>query len=419
MSKFIIKGGQSLAGEIVVSGAKNAALKMMAAALLTDETISLQNVPNISDIKTMRDILVNLGAKIEFDKHQMTINCSGVNKGKPDYELVKHMRGSVVIIGPLLTRLDQITIPQPGGCLIGSRSIDTHTRALEQLNVNVEQDKDYYHFKTDGLKGARVILEERSVTATENILMAAVLAKGKTEIRLAAAEPEIENLAGLLKKMGAKIKGAGTAVIEIQGVAKLHGAEQRVIPDRIEAGTFAIAAAVSRGDVRIKNINSNHLDIVLRKFRQANITYKIEDDNTTLNIKPTTIFNPINIDTRPYPGYPTDLQAPLSVLLTQAKGTSKIFETMYEGRLGYVKELEKMGADIKVIDAHTVIINGPTPLYGKKIISFDLRAGATLIIAALIAQGESIIERVELVDRGYDNIDGRLCSLGADIKRVN
>lgn len=419
MSRFIIQGGQSLSGEIEVSGAKNAALKMMAAALLTDEEVYLKNVPDISDIRTMKEILVKLGARINFDQHQMTIDCSGVKADRPDYELVKHMRGSVVIIGPLLSRFGKVVIPQPGGCLIGARSIDTHISALQQLNATVEQDKDYFHFKTDNLKGNKVVLEEMSVTTTENVLMAAVLAKGETEIRLAAAEPEIEDLADMLVKMGAKISGAGTSVIKVQGISKLHGVEHQVIPDRIEAGTFAIAAAVSRGDVRIKKINSSHLNFVLHKFKQANITFDLEDNNTCLHIKPTTIFSPLNIDTRPYPGFPTDLQAPMSVLLTQAKGTSKIFETMYEGRLGYIKELEKMGADITAVDVHTVIINGPTPLYGKEITSFDIRAGATLIIAALIAQDESVIDRVELVDRGYEDIDGRLSKIGAKIKRIN
>lgn len=418
MAKFIIQGGKSLEGEIEVAGAKNAALKMMASALLTDETVQLNHVPDIKDIQTMKAILDKLGASVKFANHTLTINCSGVKKPEPDYQLVKHMRGSVVVIGPLLARFDETKIPQPGGCLIGSRPIDTHINALKQLDVQFEQDQDYYYFKTKGLKGTRVLLDEMSVTATENILMAATLAKGKTEIHLAASEPEIEDLAKMLNKMGAKIKGAGTPVITVEGVKKLHGTEHNVIPDRIEAGTLAIAAAVSRGNVKIKNVIPNHLDIFLQKLKKANVNFTIESSNI-LHIKPTTIFNPINIDTRPYPGYPTDLQAPLSVLLTQANGTSRIFETMYEGRLGYVKELEKMGADIKTLDAHTVVINGPTPLYGKEITSFDIRAGATLIIAALIAQGESVIDRVELVDRGYEKLEERLKKLGAKIKRVD
>lgn len=417
MAKFIIQGGKSLEGEIEVSGAKNAALKMIAAAILTDETVILNHVPDIKDIQTMQAILENLGASVKFADHRMTLNCAGIKKPEPDYQLVKHMRGSVVVIGPLLARFSRTKIPQPGGCLIGSRPIDTHINALKQLNVQFEQDQDYYYFSTKGLRGNRVVLDEMSVTATENVLMAATLAKGTTEIHLAAAEPEVEDLAKMLIKMGAKIKGAGTPVITVEGVKKLHSVEHEVIPDRIEAGTLAIAAAVSRGDVRIKNVIPSHQDIVWQKLKKANVNFVMEDNNI-LHVKPTTIFNPINIDTRPYPGYPTDLQAPLSVLLTQANGTSRIFETMYEGRLGYVKELEKMGAEIKTMDAHTVVINGPTPLYGKAITSFDIRAGATLIIAALIAQGESVIDRIELVDRGYENLDERLRKLGARIKRI-
>ena len=418
MAKFIIQGGKSLSGEVEISGAKNAALKMMAAAILTDDDVVLTNIPDISDIRTMQKVLEKLGAKINFTDHKMVINCSGINDKQPDYKLVKHIRASIVIIGPLVARKEKVVMPQPGGCLIGSRSIDTHTKAIEQLGVEVKLDKDLYHFTNKGLKGTNIVLEEMSVTATENVLMAAVLAKGITEIRLAASEPEIADLAEMLNKMGAKIVGAGTAIIKVEGVKKLNGVEHRVLPDRIEAGTFAIAAAVSRGDVRIKNIIPHHLDFVLHKFKEANINFEIEDNDTVLHIKPTTIFNPINIDTRPYPGYPTDLQSPLSVLLTQAKGTSKMFETMFEGRLGYVKELKKMGADITEIDSHTIIINGPTPLYGKKITSFDLRAGATLIIAAMIAQGESEIDKIELVDRGYEKIELRLNKLGANIKRI-
>lgn len=419
MPKFIIQGGSSLKGEIEVSGAKNSALKLMAAALLTSKDVLLVNVPDIEDIHTMKKILEKLGAKIEFNNHEMHLNCAGVNSYEPDYKLVKKLRASVVVIGALVARFGKAKIPQPGGCIIGSRPIDTHINAFKQLDIEVKEEKDFYLFecKKARLSGAKIILDEMSVTATENALLAAVFADGISEIHLAASEPEIKDLADMLEKMGAKIKGGGTPVIKIQGVDKLTGVEHRIIPDRIEAGTFAIAAAVSRGDVKIKNMIPDYLAIVLKKFKKANITFDIEN-NSTLHIKPTTIFKAVNIDTRPYPGFPTDLQAPISVLFTQAKGTSKIFETMYEGRLGYVKELEKMGADIKKADTHTIIINGPTPLYGKEITSFDIRAGATLIIAALIADGESTIDKIELVDRGYEKIDQRLNNIGAKIERI-
>jgi len=417
MAKFRIKGGISLSGDITVSGAKNAALKMISASLLTDEEVVLTNVPDIDDIRTLLLILEKLGASVDFSDHKVTICCAKVQSSEPDYQLVKHMRGSVVIVGPLLARFGSATIPQPGGCLIGSRPIDTHINAFRQLNVEINQEKDLYKFSTTKLSGNTIVLDEMSVTATENALMAAVLAKGNTEIRLAASEPEIEDLSTMLTTMGAKIKGAGSNTISVQGVSKLRGAQHQVIPDRVEVGTFAIAAAVSRGDVKIHNVIPQHLDSLLHVLHQLNVSHCIEKGNI-LHIKPTTIFKPVHIDTRPYPGYPTDLQAPLSVLLTQANGTSRIFETMYEGRLGYTKELEKMGASIKSIDAHTVTINGPTPLYGKHITSFDIRAGATLIIAAIIAQGESVIDKIELVDRGYEKIEVRLSSIGADIERI-
>jgi len=417
MAKFRIKGGISLSGDIAVGGAKNAALKMISASLLTDEEVILTNVPDIRDIRTLLLILEKLGASVDFLDHKVTICCANVQSSEADYQLVKHMRGSVVIVGPLLARFGSATIPQPGGCLIGSRSIDTHINAFRQLNVEINQEKDLYKFSTTRLSGGTVVLDEMSVTATENALMAAVLAEGNTEIRLGASEPEIEDLSTMLNAMGAKIKGAGSNTISVQGVGKLNGVQHQVIPDRIEVGTFAIAAAVSRGDVKIHNVIPQHLDSFLHVLHQLNVAHSIENGNI-LHIKPTTIFEPIYIDTRPYPGYPTDLQAPLSVLLTQANGTSRIFETMYEGRLGYTKELEKMGASIKTVDAHTVAISGPTPLYGKHITSFDIRAGATLIIAALIAQGESMIGKIELVDRGYENIENRLRSIGADIERI-
>ncbi len=419
MAQFKITGGQSLEGEITVGGAKNAALKLMAASLMTPETVTLHNVPDIRDIRTMINIIQDMGGEVTMADHTVTLNCADIS-GKPDYQLVKHMRASAVIIGPLVARFGSVRIPQPGGCLLGARPIDTHIHALEQLGVTCLEDGDYFEFAVPqgALTGGKVILDEMSVTATENVLMAASLARGKSEIHLAASEPEIINLAELLQIMGARISGAGTSIIRIEGAGQLAGAEHGIIPDRIEAGTFAIAAAVSRGEVRIKNINPNHLEIVLKKMEQANVQYILEDDGTVLHVKPTTILNPVSVDTRPYPGFPTDLQAPFSVLMTQAKGTSKIFETMYDGRLGYATELAKMGADVSTADAHTLIVHGPTPLYGKHITTFDIRAGATLIIAALIAQGESIIDRVELVDRGYEHIEERLCKLGADIKRI-
>ncbi len=417
MAQLRIEGGTSLEGDIMVGGAKNAALKMLAAALLTDETVVLHNVPAIRDIQAMQKIIESLGAAVEYADHTMTITGSGVTEAKPDVQLVKHLRGSVVIIGPLVARFGAVTMAQPGGCLIGARPIDTHIRGLEQLGVAVTQEDELYTFTARKLIGSTVILPEMSVTATENVLMAAVLAEGTTQIRLAAAEPEIADLANLLNAMGASIQGAGTSVITVTGVKKLHGAEYTVMPDRIEAGTLAVAAAVSRGRVTIHNVVPDHLDLVLQKLRDANVTFEIKKDKA-LHVTPTTMFRPVAIDTRPYPGFPTDLQAPFSVLLTQAEGTSTIFETLFDGRLGYTKELSKMGADITITNPHQAVVQGPTPLYGKEITSFDLRAGATLLIAAIIARGESIISQSELIDRGYEQLPERLSALGARITRV-
>lgn len=414
--KFIIKGGRPLKGQIEVAGAKNAALKIIAACILSDGVCSISNVPDISDIKTMAEIIKNLGGRVKKKNSNLVIDASSLRHFHPSDILVGLMRASVVVVGPLISRFGKAKIAQPGGDLIGARSIDTHINAFKKMGIKVDQKNGYFHFEVDKLKGQTVVLDEISVTATENIIMAACLASGETEIRLAAADPEIEDLADFLNKMGAKIQGAGTHTIKIKGVKKLKGVSHKVIPDRIEAGTLIIAAAVTKGEVEIKNIIPSHLDAFLNKLRQANVNFKILDDS--LVIKPTTNFDPIYIDTRPYPGFSTDLQAPIAVLLTQAEGDSRIFETLFESRFNYVKELTKMGANAKILDPHTLIIRGPTPLYGKEITTYDLRAGATLIIAALIAEGKSTIENIELVDRGYERLDQRLKKLGAKIERT-
>ncbi len=420
MEYFLIEGGNSLNGDITVSGAKNAALKLLAAALLTSEPCIIRNVPDIADVRSLLAILQGIGAAVAFNKNTVSIHCKTISSTHPDYQLVKHLRASIMVVGPLLARSGEVTIPLPGGCLIGARPIDTHIRALQQLGVSVDRDDDLYAFSAKKLLGNKVVLDEMSVTATENALLAACLAQGETEIHLAASEPEISDLAGFLNSMGAQIDGIGTSLLRVRGQSKLHGSDYTLIPDRIEAGTFAIAAAVSRGKVNIHGVCPDHLDAVLNVLQRANVQYLLErEDNmhSTLCILPTTIFEPISIDTRPYPGFPTDLQAPISVLMTQAKGMGRIFETMYDGRLGYIKELQRMGADAKTVDQHTAVINGPTILYGKRITSFDIRAGATLLIAALIAQGESTLEHIERIDRGYEHIDGRLKELGAHITR--
>lgn len=415
--KFLIEGGRPLYGQIEVKGAKNAALKMIAASILTKEPLRLSNVPDISDIKVMAQIIENLGSKVEREGEKLKIETANLSSFHPKDELVGLLRASIVLIGPLLARFGEVKISLPGGCLIGARPIDTHLDAFRQLGVSISEERGHYIFKKGRPKGKRVILKEMSVTATENIMMMATKIPGITEIRVAAAEPEIEDLALFLNKMGAKIEGAGTHNIRIKGVKELKGLSYEVMPDRIEAATWAILAAATKGEVEIKNINPLHLDLVLSKFKEANMNFKIKDNS--LYIRPTTEFHPINLQTQPYPGFPTDLQAPLAVLLTQAKGTSYIFETLFEGRFNYAKELSKMGAFAKILDPHTLMIKGPRPLYGKEIRTYDLRAGASLIIAGLIAQGQTTIDKVEIIDRGYEKIDEKLKKLGAKILRLN
>jgi len=419
MSRFIIEGGRPLTGTIQVSGAKNAALPILASTLLTNEICSINNMPDIQDIRTLLDILSSLGAKVsEFSNNKVTIDNAQVDGRDPDFIQVKKIRASVLILGPLLAKFKKIKVTHPGGCHIGARPIDVHLRAFEALGAKVTNDEQFYYIQADELIGSKIVLDEMSVTGTENAIMAAVLAKGKTEIHLAAAEPEIVNLIESLNAMGAKISGAGSHILHIEGVDKLHGANLQVIPDRLEAGTFAVAAAVAHGDLLIKGYMHDHLNIFTKKLRDANVKFKLID-NDKIHISRTTNIKPVNIRTDIYPGFPTDLQAPFAVLMTQAQGVSKIFETMYDGRLNYLKELIKMGATANILDPHRAIISGPTVLYGKEIDSLDIRAGATLILAALIANGKSTINRVELIDRGYENIDKKLSALGVKIVRID
>lgn len=418
MSKFIIEGGHSLQGEIMVSGAKNAALPILASTLLTNEICTVTNVPDIADIHTLLDVLNSLGSKIiDFSNNKVIIDSSGVDGRDPDFIKIKKIRASILILGPLLSKFKKVKVTHPGGCHIGARPIDVHLKAFEALGAKVTNDEQFYYIEAEELIGNKIILDELSVTGTENAIMAAVLAKGNSEIHLAAAEPGIVNLIDSLNKMGAKITGAGSHVLHIKGVDKLTGATLDIIPDRIEAGTFALSAAIMHGDVLINGYVHNHLNIFTKKLQDANVKFKLIDEDK-IHILRTTNIKPVNIRTDIYPGFPTDLQAPFAVLMTQAQGSSKIFETMYDGRLNYLKELVKMGAVANILDPHRAIISGPSVLYGKEITSLDLRAGATLILAALAAHGTSTINQIELIDRGYEHIDKKLRSLGANIERV-
>lgn len=425
MEKFIINGGKKLNGEVEISGAKNAVLKMMAASVLTNEICVLDNVPKIDDVIVMEEILQSIGAKTKWlSDHKLQINPKNINSYKPNSELFCKMRSSIILAGPILARFGKAEIARAGGCVIGARPVSEHWDAIKKFGVKIVEKKDHTYLSAEKNKliGNKIILDAMSVTATENVLMSAVLTKGITEIRVAACEPEIQDLVKMLNSMGAKITGEKTHCIKIVGVNKLKGFNHKVITDRMQAVTYAIAAIITQGNVKIKNIIPDHLDIVFNRFDKAGINYKLSNqkgDYTDLQILPSNKLHPIKIDARPYPGYPTDIQAPTAVLMTQLPKTSKIFETIFEGRLKYLEELKKMGAKVKILDSHTAEISGPTKLHGAKITSFDLRAGATLILAGLIAKGTTEIDNISTIDRGYEDIDGKLRKLGADIRRVN
>lgn len=406
-----------MSGKVRINGAKNSAVAIIAATVLIKEECTLDEVPAIRDVENLLKIIKELGAQVERNGHQVKINCQDINMNSLDQEAVCAMRSSILLMGPFLSRFKSITINEPGGCLIGNRPLDTHFVALEQLGGQIKRNNGNYTITTEGLKGANIILPEFSVTATENVIMAAVLAQGKTIVKIAAAEPHVQDLIEFLNKAGAKIKGAGTHTLEIEGVKQLKGVEHTIISDMIEAGTFAVAAAVTKGKVRIENINPDHLDMVTLKLKEAGVKIEVGSDFMEVdgNVKLKAIKK---LQTLPYPGFPSDLEAPFGVLATQCEGETLIQEVIYEGRLGYVKELAKMGAQANVLDPHRVVITGPTPLKGQEIKSLDLRAGATLIIAGLMAEGETIINDAEIIDRGYEKIEERLVNLGAEIKRT-
>jgi UDP-N-acetylglucosamine 1-carboxyvinyltransferase len=418
MSKLIIRGGKRLDGEIRVAGMKNAATPIIAATLLTSEECFLDNIPRLSDVERMLDILRSLGAEVEWTgNNSLRICVKEINPENIDRKAVRALRSSVLLFGPLVARSGEVNISEPGGCIIGNRSLDTHLFALSELGAKISRTSTEYQIRSRGLTGANIILPEFSVTATENVLMAAVLASGKTVVKIAAAEPHVQDLVAFLTKMGAKIRDAGSHTIEILGVEKLHGARHTIIPDQIEAGTFAALGAVTRGTVAIRGVEFGHLDSVLSVLRRARVN--LEQDGDVLKIIPANSLSAFRLQALPYPGFPTDLQAPFGVLATQAHGTSLIHDPLFEGRLGYIGELIKMGANAVVCDPHRVLISGPTPLYGTEIKSLDLRAGATMVIAGLVADGETIVSEAEVLDRGYENLDERLRALGAEIEKVD
>ena len=416
-TRFVIRGGLPLDGEIHVRGMKNAATPIIAATLLVTGESVIKNVPHLTDVERMLDILRSLGATVGWeDDHVLRIDTSTADIGSLDTKTVKSMRSSILFTGPLLARFKQVRIPEPGGCIIGNRPIDTHLIALKALGATVTRVSGTFELNADALVGTTVILPEFSVTATENVLMAATLATGLTTIKTAAAEPHVQDLARFLVSAGAKIGGIGTHTLTVEGVKRLVGTTHTVIPDQVEAGTFAVLGAVTKGTLRIMDIVPEHLDIVLLKLRSAGVKFSIE--NSSLVIGNQSSFKSFRLQTMPYPGFPTDLQAPFGVLATQCSGTSLIHDPMFESRLGYINELSKMGANATICDPHRVLVTGPTPLYGQEIRGLDLRAGATLVIAGLVAQGETVLHDADILDRGYEGIDTRLQAVGADIERV-
>jgi UDP-N-acetylglucosamine 1-carboxyvinyltransferase len=420
VDKFHITGGRPLHGKVTISGAKNSALPCMAAALLTPDTVTLHNIPYVRDIITQRRLLEDIGATVltpELRTHKIT--ASHVELFEAPYELVKTMRASVLALGPLLARFGKAKVSLPGGCAIGTRPIDLHLAGFERFGaeVRLEEGNVVARAPSDGrLRAADIHFAKVTVTGTENLMMAATLARGTTTLSNAAREPEIVDLADLLNKMGARVKGAGTDTIQIEGVETLGGAEHTIIPDRIETGTFIVAAALTRGQLEIKNCRPDHLTTVISQLRSVGV--EIHDLNpTTLEVSGRKPLTAGDVSTAPHPDFPTDMQAQYMVLMTQANGRSEIVETVFENRFMHASELQRMGAHIQ-IEGRSAIVDGPTPLSGARVIASDLRASASLVLAGLIASGETTIDRVYHIDRGYEKIEAKLRALGADIERV-
>ena len=420
MANFKIQGNRQLSGQILVGGAKNAALKILPAAILANSPSIITNVPRILDIEKMIDILESIGAVISFEQNTINIDPTKIHSSHPDEKLVKNLRGSVVLVGALLSKFGKAVFSRPGGCLIGSRPIDDHLDLFEQLGVRITEKNDTY-FLNGKPKAGKVTLKKMSVTATENAILATVLSKGTTTIHVAAAEPEIVDLADYLNKMGAKVSGAGTHEITVVGVDRLIGVNYEVMPDRIEAGTYIIAGVATNSEITVGPLLSDNLSILLKKLADIGAKFEIIEKNGKEYIKTKKHGDLIaqDIDTRTYPGFATDLQSPYAVLMTQAKGEARIFETIFEGRFAYLEQLKLLRGNAEVLNPHEFMIKGPKKLQGALISSNDIRGGAALVIAALIASGETIIENIELVDRGYEKIDEKMNGIGAKIERIS
>ena len=422
MDKFVIRGGNPLVGTIRVSGAKNSALPSMAAAILTEDEVTLENIPQVRDIETQKRLLASMGAEVELREGELqdrtTICCRTLSDPVARYEIVKTMRASSLVLGPLIARAGVARVAMPGGCAIGGRPIDLHIKGLEKMGAVITQEHGYLEARVrrGGLRGAHLVFEKITVTGTEDLLMAAVLAEGDTLMENCAREPEVADLAALLNAMGAEIEGAGTATIRVHGVSSLHGARYRINPDRIEAGTFLIAGAITAGDLIVANCNPAHLGAVIAKLEEAGARLDVLGPDS-IRVRATAELRAADISTEEYPGFPTDMQAQYMALATQAEGISLVRENIFENRFMHVQELVRMGANIKV-DGSTATVRGPARLTSAAVMCSDLRASASLVLAALVAEGETIVDRVYHMDRGYERIEEKLIGVGAQIQRL-
>jgi UDP-N-acetylglucosamine 1-carboxyvinyltransferase len=418
MDKLLIRGGRQLNGDVTISGAKNAALPELCAALLTAEPVTLTNVPRLQDVSTTLKLLRNMGVSAERSESEpdtVSLNAAAVTSPEAPYDLVKTMRASILVLGPLLARFGEATVSLPGGCAIGSRPVDQHIKGLQAMGADIVVEHGYIIAKTKRLKGARITTDMVTVTGTENLLMAATLADGETVLENAAQEPEIRDLAEMLIAMGAKIEGHGGSRIRIQGVERLGGVQHRIVPDRIETGTFLCAVAATGGDVVLRRARADHLDAVIDKLREAGVTIESGDD--WIRVKNAKRPRAVSFRTSEYPAFPTDMQAQFMALNCIAEGSAKVTETIFENRFMHVNELVRLGAKIEV-DGHTAVMNGVERLSGATVMATDLRASASLVIAGLVAEGETVVDRIYHLDRGYDQMETKLRGIGADIERV-
>jgi len=416
MDKLLIEGGAALGGDVRVSGAKNAALPILCAALLTDEPLALANVPRLNDVRTMRTLLAQMGVKVEDGEDVVTLDARQIDWPLAPYELVKTMRASILALGPLLARTGEARVSLPGGCAIGLRPVDQHVKGLQAMGAEIDLTHGYINARTPRLRGTHFGFDVVTVTGTENLMMAATLADGVTRLENAAREPEIVDLAHCLNAMGARVSGAGSGCVTIEGVERLHGATHSVMPDRIETGTFLTAAAASGGDVAVRGADPGSLGAVIDKLREANVDVIVDGD--VIRVRRKGPLRATNVRTAPFPAFPTDMQAQFMALATRAEGASVITETIFENRMMHVQELVRLGAEIEV-EGNTAVVKGVAKLTGANVMATDLRASACLVIAGLVAEGDTTIDRIYHLDRGYERIEDKLSGLGARIRRVS